>query len=371
MGSVLCLRAASLRNVVFAAIALLSMLHGSASLGKADSSTSADDASITEAIALADATSREADIGDVQAGDATPVRPVDGIWLVDTRHLPYCDVGCEQTHAFDYEQYESDACDWIHADRQSFKATDRQTTRTIVYVHGNRVGPCEVRRRGLLVYESLIAQADEDQEDLRFVIFSWPATQVRGPLRDVRLKAARSDPAAYYLARLLEQIDPEVKVSLVGYSFGARVITGSLHLLGGGELGGLVIDDAAPDARNPMCVVMMASAMGDDWLEPNGYHGLALSQVDQMLLLNNRCDPVMKRYHHVGAFGSPSALGHCGVSSISAIGAAADKIRQIDVGHDIGRSHDSMLYLGSPTLMGPTWQFLNCGAFGQPNVVER
>ena len=303
------------------------------------------------------------------ADDAQQIRPADQIWLVNSRHLPYGNAACDENITFEFQQY-ADACQWNSKDKEAFHATQHQCEQTLIYVHGNRIGPCDVQQRGLQVYRALIDQADE-QQSLRFVIFSWPSTRIRGVLRDARLKAARSDPAAYYLAHLLQRIDPEVKVSLTGYSLGARVITGGLHILAGGELDGLELGEREQGepvhpGRKPMCVVLMTAALNDYWLEPDAYHSRTLSQVESLLLLNNHCDKAMKRYGAIERCGSPWALGYRGVASYSALGTEAEKIQQYDVCCDIGKSHDFMLYLYNPKLMSMVWKSLNCDQLVEP-----
>ena len=309
------------------------------------------------------------------ADDDQQIRPADQIWLVNSRHLPYGSAACDENIAFEFQQY-ADACQWNSKDKEAFHATQHQCEQTLIYVHGNRVGPRDVQQRGLQVYRALIDQADEQQQSLRFVIFSWPSTRIRGVLRDARLKAARSVPAAYYLAHLLRRIDPEVKVSLTGYSLGARVITGGLHILAGGELDGLELGgreqgereqgEPVHPGRKPMCVVLMTAALNDYWLEPDAYHSRTLSQVESLLLLNNHCDAAMKHYGTIERCGSPLALGYRGVASYSALGTEAKKIQQYDVCCHIGRSHDFMLYLCNPKLMSLVWESLNCNQLVEP-----
>lgn len=299
------------------------------------------------------------------AGDDQQIRPADQIWLVDSRHLSYGSAACDENIAFEFQQYAGD-CQWNSHDEKAFLATQHECERTLIYVHGNRVGPGEVQQRGLQVYRALIAQAREHRQSLRFVIFSWPSTRTRGILRDARLKATRSDPAAYYLAYLLRRIDPEVKVSLTGYSLGARIITGGLHILAGGDLDGWELSGPVHARRKPMCVVLMTAALNDDWLEPDAHHSRVLSQVESMLLLNNHCDAAMRHYGALARCGSSSALGYRGVASLSALGAEAKKIQQLDVCCDIGHSHDFMLYLFNPSLMSLAWESLNCGQLDEP-----
>ena len=129
-----------------------------------------------------------------------------------------------------------DRCQWVAADAKTFRASDDPAVPTVVSIHGNRTDADDAVEKGWNIYQSIRAQSDRP---LRYVIWSWPADREfrrNGP--DVRLKAAYSDVEAWYLAQWLAQFRPGVRVSLIGHSFGPRIITGALHLLAGGQLAG-------------------------------------------------------------------------------------------------------------------------------------
>jgi len=289
-------------------------------------------------------------------------RSADQVWLVSSRHLPYCTVACGDEASLEYQRYQGD-CQWRASSQEDFSSTE-DGLRTLIFVHGNRMSPAEAKQSGLAVYRALVSQA-EDEEGVRFVIYSWPSTKIRGPLRDARLKADLSDPAGYYLAVLLNRMDPQTEIGLIGYSFGARAVSGALHLLSGGDLNGMKLCDSKADARKPMRVVMIVAAMDDDWFEPGRYHQRALTAVDQMVMFTNCCDPAMKRYQAVDRCGCPTALGYSGVASPGALGAQADKIEERDVSCLIGRTHHLECYLVNAPIMAQTWQFLAKGESGK------
>ena len=63
----------------------------------------------------------------------------------------------------------------------------------------------------------------------------------------------------------------------------------------------------------PVRAALVAAAVDANWLRPGGYHGRALEQVDQLLLVNNQLDPAMRFYHM--AFegkGAPAGLRRAG-----------------------------------------------------------
>ena len=61
---------------------------------------------------------------------------------------------------------------------------------------------------------------------------------------------------------------------MIGYSFGGRVVTGSLHALAGGPLGRRVLHGSTVTGAN-IDVGLVAPAIEDDWLGTGQYHGNA------------------------------------------------------------------------------------------------
>jgi hypothetical protein len=244
---------------------------------------------------------------------------------------------------------------WMRSDLDSFLSFDPAVP-TIVYVHGNQITPGEAKSQGLAVYRRL-AHYGSGGGPVRFVIFSWPSSRVGGLLRDVREKALRTGPAGFQLAWLIDQMPAETPLSLVGFSFGARIATGSLHMLAGGSLGGSMrLKERVHPERKPVNVVLIAGALHAHWLGEGQYHGRAMTQVDHMLLLNN-CSDIALRYYHLSSKGRgrEQALGVRGPTCIGSDYAA--KIQMRDVSAYAGRQHDLFLYLCAPGATAQLWEY--------------
>ncbi len=229
--------------------------------------------------------------------------------------------------------------------------------RTVVYVHGNRIAPGKDRYRGMMVYRSLVAQGRPSQP-IRFIIWSWPATTILGPIKDMRLKAARTCPVGWQLAWFLDQLPEETPVSLIGYSYGARVASGALHVLGGGRLNGLQLTERLHPQRPPIRVAMIAAAFDADWMLPGRYHGRAISQVEKLVLVTNHRDPMMRLFHFSVDRRKIHALGKEGGPHTQSLGKAARRIKPVDVTHEVGRSHKLVDYLAASGKMGVVWRRL-------------
>ena len=279
--------------------------------------------------------------------------PHDQIWLVSTRRL--CSSQFDVSD-LSVSRLESDGT-WMSSNVDELYATDNPHIPTCVWIHGNQVPSSLARQRGLNVYQRIVASAT-DEQPLRFVIWSWPSNRKHGILADVRAKAARTNMDGYYLAWFLSNMHPEAPVTMVGFSFGPRIMTGALHLLGGGSLNGRALPEDALVARRPIRNVMMASALHSNWLRPRAIHGRALSQVDHMLLLNNSCDPILQWYRFISRCSNPEALGYRGLSCPNCTEEELSRITQRNVCCSVGRRHEYGPYIYSNTLMAATRRYV-------------
>ena len=278
------------------------------------------------------------------------VRPQDQVWAVSTRCL-----GCPGHHVHDQPwtvwKYDPVVPRWLTATTAEFYAADAADVVTPIYVHGNQIDGSLALSDGLAIYFQLAGKFD-DVPPVRFVIWSWPSDKIRGPLRDVRAKAARSDLEAVYLGRFLAGMQPQVKVGLLGYSYGARIVAGGLHLMGGGQLLGWSV---AAGERLQMRVALWAAAEHDDWLLPGRFHGLALGMADRWLITHNYCDPVLRRYRFIEKCGNPEAMGYSGVYGRNLLPAHLDAcIEELNVTNLAGGTHDFEPYLYSSAIIDRT-----------------
>lgn len=226
---------------------------------------------------------------------------------------------------------------------------------TIVYVHGNRVVPGQDRLQGLQVYRSLKAHT---HGPVRFIIWSWPSAQIPGPIKDYLVKAQRTNPAAWQLAWLLDKLPEEAQVSLVGYSFGTRIVSGATHLLAGGQLGRLKLAERTHPDRPPVRAALLAAAYDADWIQPGRFYDQALGQLERLILATNELDPAMRFYHLGNGRGRMHALGKSGVYQLGTLGPAMNRLQRIDFTREVGRSHSLGDYLAADSKMGILWHEL-------------
>lgn len=234
------------------------------------------------------------------------------------------------------------AIGWDSLSWKQLAAELAKPTPTIIYVHGNRVDCGYSKSHGLAMYRS-IASRRQGEGPIRFIIWSWPSSQIRGQVRDYQVKAARTKQVGWQLAWAIDQLPAETPIAVIGYSYGARVASGALHLLAGGRLGSLELNDRVHPNRPPVRAAFVAAALDANWIRPGGYHGRALEQVDQLLLVNNHLDPAM-RFYHLAMESGARPLGYGGPRGL---GQFAGRVRSVDVTGAVGRHHAIEEYLAS------------------------
>lgn len=271
------------------------------------------------------------------AACVTLPRPQDQVWLLSSHAA-----GCDPLR-LDFRQFVGGR--WAPSDRQTFLAVDGPVVNTAIYIHGYRTSIAEASKTGWHLYSDLLQTSGP--EPLRLVIYSWPSEPNSGrPIVDARAKAAHTDIEGHRLAFLISEMPPQTPVSLIGHSFGARVVTSALHLLGGGQICARSLGATFKPQHRPLRAVLLAAALDNDWLLPGRPYGRAVSQVDQMLIFYNPRGRVLTWYPLLSR-GGPEALGATGLVGASRWGAEAGKIRQVNASGFVGPSHAVHQYLQS------------------------
>ncbi len=292
---------------------------------------------------------------EIKTGDAAccsaPCRPDDEPWqrdqdriyLVNTRCLA-CP-GCKQTPDLPIYRYDAVSAAWQPSSTAEL-GDDCFGAVATVNIHGNRIDQYKSVARSWAVYHEWVRR-DFAGTRLVFIIWSWPSDRIRGQVRDVRTKAARTVAESYFLAHLISGLPPDTPVSLTGHSFGARIISGAAHLVAGGNLGGYRLSPGRVGPQRQLTAVLSAAAMHDYWLSPDCYHGQALLEIDRLLVLYNTRDPVLRFYRHSERRARPRALGYTGAVIC---GDSSAQVDQVNVACQIGREHSFWDYLCNPAV---------------------
>jgi pimeloyl-ACP methyl ester carboxylesterase len=259
---------------------------------------------------------------------------IPSVWFVSTRCAPHC--GDLHVALSALRFWRMDDCDWKESASGAFQTAFDGPT--VVFIPGNRSDADNAMEEGFFL-RSLLDRAAEGKA-FRFVIWDWPADRVcRRNRSDAQLKVNYSYAESYYLAAWLDRLQPGAKVSLVGYSLGARIIAGAMHLLAGGEVEGRSLPPETVAAwkggkRNPVRAVLMAAAMDADNFS-SCRQGNALSLLDRALVTENGCDRALRWYPRLWGRNGPEAMGYVGPCDV-----CAENVEVVDLTCSVGKSHD-------------------------------
>ena len=215
---------------------------------------------------------------------------------------------------------------------------------TVIYVHGNRFTHQEAIERGWYIYQQ-VCRARRGDNPWRFLVWSWPSEPSGLILHDVRTKAQRTDTQGLYLAWFLRNIaSSSSSITLIGYSFGGRVVTGALHALAGGSLGMRSIPNE-PYEQLGAKVALIAAAIDANWLSPGRYHERAVKNTASLTLMYNPQDSVLKRYWLLDRRDGSRALGVVGKLSLNLpVDASPIPVQSINCNHIVGSRHNEIEY---------------------------
>jgi len=257
------------------------------------------------------------------------------VWLVSTRRLPQG--ACPADAEPDYWRLEPGA-EWVPADQKAFLAADRRSVPTVFYIHGNRSDACDAVEEGVEFCEELESLAAGAR--FRLVVWSWPADRtLRRNRPDLQVKDVVSQREAVPLARLLERIQPDVPVSLVGYSYGSQTIVGAIKLLAGECYAEQTLERRGPPRRAPLRAVLVAGAVESGALAGSDPAHQPLGLVDRLLATRNGCDPTLRLYPLLYRRRGPEALGYVGPACLDPSDPNARKVEVLDVTQAVGKQH--------------------------------
>ncbi|MCM2374016.1 alpha/beta hydrolase family protein [Aporhodopirellula aestuarii] len=235
----------------------------------------------------------------------------DRFWLINTRHLT-CNTCRMNLNQPNFHVSRLNRCGQrLPSSMEDYLSSMDSTRPRIIYIHGNRRDASTAISQGLFVYHQVARNRPVDQP-IDWVIWSWPSDASSIFLSDVRDKAQRTNSQGLYVAWLLrEHLMRSQPSGLIGFSFGGRIVTGSLHALAGGSLGRRTIGEPAITGAN-IDVGLLAPAVDSRWLCSGAEHGLATQNMNRLVLFYNHRDIALKYFKLISKNPMSQALGYTG-----------------------------------------------------------
>jgi esterase/lipase superfamily enzyme len=251
-----------------------------------------------------------------QAGDT---------WFVDTRSLT---TGLEHLTVKKLDNGKQSAPVWHSASLEELLETHIPQKPLLIVIHGNWTTSNEAQKYAIVI-DRLLEQFGEH----RLLLWSWPSDQILCGIRvrkDVLIKAQRADNQAIPLVAFLQKLKPNSNVSLIGFSFGAKLVCNTLQTLADTK-----------ELHNELSIrsVLLAGALDSGSLTPNGQYHQALSVTEKMLIHVNPDDETLCLYPLLVRIGGPQAIGKKGASLNGLSEEFRQKIKSVNVAHQLGTEH--------------------------------
>jgi len=262
-------------------------------------------------------------------------------WVVNARQVSDCESLQNGFERLTYWKYD-DVKGWIQYRREQFVAAMDPSLPTTFFIHGSFLNHKWAVRSGWRCYRRIGGCAP----GFRLVLWSWPAERIRrmNAIDNFRAKMVRSERQGYYLAALIDQLDPDLPLSLAGHSIGCRTACAALDGLACGEVAGEPLPAPSFTCHRPIQACLLAPAFDPRYLWPKGRYSYALSQLDRLLVVYNPDDRMMRLYSR---FISPWVLGRCGMPEPERLGVNQQKLVQVCSQNWVGHDHRFSRYANS------------------------
>ncbi len=226
-----------------------------------------------------------------------------------------------------------------------------QAAWSVVFVHGNMTEVDWSRSHSLDLFKKL---TDRAEGPIRLICLSWPSENPKlwiSPSRQMREKKSIVKANTFQLAYFLQRLGDGQPHGMIGFSLGAAVVAGAMHLNAGGDIGGVVLGESLSYPLRETLetrVGFVAPAFDRNALTANGEYCQMRCTFSSLVNLYNSRDPVMKRFR-VFDHSTTLAAGYLGLFEtkyrpLQADPAAGGQILQIDC-RSIGATHAFKSYM--------------------------
>lgn len=289
----------------------------------------------------------------VASPDCTSCVPNLNYWVVSSRCCEQKSKGCCPCCEFDY-YHSSDEGNVTESTYDDLIQSLDPDAPICIMVHGSLVKWENALTDSYNTYLWLRNAAPN--RPLNVIFFTWPSYYLPTKIVpiDVRILGKRAEYNGHYLAQLISTLPEHHSISLLGHSHGARIVSSTLHLIGGGSIQGVSLSDCGIHIccnSHRFRAVFAAAAINHNWLNPRQRYGCSLNCVDCLVNLRNKKDRVLL-FYPVLAPPSRRALARTGFTYFDrrAIGENLACIHDIDVSKCVGAGHMFPNYYSHPSI---------------------
>ena len=272
------------------------------------------------------------------------------VWVFDTHSASLTKTDEQQFQRIKVrrfmQMYQQEKTHWNDSTLDEFWETFDPEVPLIVFVHGNYTTPTEaIASANMLENKFFPGNGEFAAAKYRLLIWSWPAEMVyQLHLRDAKLKGYYSIKQGEYLARFLALVPEDSRVSLVGYSFGARTTCEAVQRLSFNKQSPKEPHIPPLQIRN----LLLSPAIDQYSLAPRFRYGNVLDVSQQSIVLFNPRDFALRFYPALVGPCGPHSLGREGIPGLPA--EWKDKITGINISAIAETQHTFVVFFRDPNL---------------------
>ena len=273
------------------------------------------------------------------------------VWVFDTRSVSPTNPDERQFQQIKIRRFlqthQKEKSHWNDSTLDEFWETFEEEVPLIVLVHGNYTSTTEAIESANMLENRLFPGAGPfATAKYRLLIWAWPADTVyKRHLPDAKLKGYYSIKQGEYLAQLLALAPEGSRISLVGFSFGARTTCEAVQRLSEHAAASLQI-------RN----LLLSPAIDQFSLAPRSRYGNVLAVSQQSIVLFNPRDFALWFYPSLTGCGGPKSLGREGLPGLPV--ELRNKITGINIRKIADKQHSFVVFFRDPNLNRKLGEYL-------------
>ncbi|MCL2304226.1 MAG: alpha/beta hydrolase [Planctomycetaceae bacterium] len=272
------------------------------------------------------------------------------VWLLNTRSASPTNPSEQQfqriTVQHFIQMYEREKSHWKDSTFDEFWETFDANVPLIVLVHGNYTSKTDaIASANMLENKFFPGVGKFADAKYRLVIWTWPTESVLWRrLPDAKMKGYYAIKQGEYLAHFLSLVPEGSRVSLVGFSFGARTTCEAVQQFSK--------DFSEEKTALPFQIrnLLLAPAIDHNSLAPKFRYGEVLAVSQHLIVLFNSQDYALKFYPFLSGFGGPRSLGREGVPISRIPAELRGKITGINVQPFAKSRHSFVTFFQNPDL---------------------
>ena len=256
------------------------------------------------------------------------------VWLVDLRAVAKLSADEQYFPKLKYSRWDNNR--WQISDAETFFETQQAEIPVIFLALGFTLTTSEVTQTGFDIVRYF-----DPNKPCRIVFLDWYSDRTGDTYRrDIRKRLPITDNTGDYVALLLQNLKPQSKACLFGFSLGNRITCGAAEAL-------------RKNGRQPedLRLHLVISGSATDWyLFAEGKpHGEVPLVAEKIMVTYNPSDIALRFYHAIyGCLNKTAALGFTGLPMQSIDPEYRDRFENINIERYIGGKHQTLAHVKCP-----------------------